>query len=68
MLESETDLYAAIAELDTTIRALDIMTRGGDDDAQIILPHMVNHLRPIHEKLTDEFDKLEKQRLQPPKE
>ncbi len=63
MHDAETDLFAAIAELDPTIRALDIMTRDGDDDAQIILRHMANHLRPIHEKLTDEFDKLEKQRL-----
>jgi hypothetical protein len=39
------------------------MFESGNDDVQTILYFMVNHLRPIHEKLTDEFDKLEKQRL-----
>ncbi len=63
MPESETNIYAAIADLDTTIRALNVMADGGDDDVQTILYFMVSHLRPIHEKLTDEFEKLEKQRL-----
>jgi hypothetical protein len=63
MLESDTDLFAAIAELDTTVRVLDLLSEAANDDVQTILYFMVNHLRPIHEKLTDEFDKLEKRRL-----
>ena len=39
------------------------MSEAANDDVQTILYFMVNHLRPIHEKLTDEFDKLEKRRL-----
>jgi hypothetical protein len=63
MHEAETDLFAAIAELDTAVRALDLLSEAGNDDVQTILYFMVNHLRPIHEKLTDEFDKLEKRRV-----
>ncbi len=63
MPDAESELFAAIAKLETTIHTLDIMTRDAEDDAQTILLFMVDHLRPIHEKLTDEFDKLEKQRL-----
>ena len=63
MHDAETDLFAAIAELDTTVRVLDLLSEAGNDDVQTILYFMVNHLRPIHKKLTDEFDKLEKQRL-----
>ncbi len=63
MPDAESELFAAIAKLETMIHTLDIMTRDAEDDAQTILLFMVDHLRPIHEKLTDEFDKLEKQRL-----
>ena len=63
MPDAEINLFAAIAELETTIRALDLMTRDAEDDAQTVLLFMVDHLRPIHEKLTSEFGKLEKQRL-----
>ena len=63
MHDAETDLFAAIAELDTTVRVLDLLSDAGNDDVQAILYFMVNHLWPIHEKLTDEFDRLEKQRL-----
>ncbi len=48
--------------LDTPL-VLDLLSEAGNDDVQTILYFMVNHLRPIHERLTDEFDKLEKQRL-----
>ena len=61
--ESETALYAVAAELDTTIRAFDLMAPGAADDTEIILYFVANHLRPIHEKLMDEVGKLEKQRL-----